>query len=1231
MQASIQSRGPTAHAVALKPSGSEAKRNAEALFESRTVAEIREIENRTRKDIDVKKQQLRQLVGDSYRDLIDSADKIVSIATNCGHILNNVKSIQGGFTSLAHSFTTADSLLNEKRDSLTKHEELYAIGGRIRYLVDTPEMIWGCLDSKQHLGAARRYLRAEHVHSLLKTSFSSDILAKFPLLSHQWPLVEKFKKQISDAVSASLSSEAALSTEQAADALAAACALDGHDSQAALALLLSSRRSWIKSQLTSYQDPSACSTEEVGAVLANLAQSVQLTIQQVGELFLAGSKAGGVPVPAVDAGACALQLSAREDDLDVSELLFGGRNTSGGATSGGAQHGGPEVEAWRRATKAMHDRLVALSSGVVERACMQWVREVAEDFTRHGPVLLRTCATAQELVAVEEAVAAAIAAGPHSSKQQRAGSGGAAPSAATMLAKRQHSAPSGLSALGLGPAGSGSVAQAHSPSWDTVCEWVLGAPLLLWQEVFHAPFVARAKELVAASFSAVAAAVEDPLSACLADAAAAPPEPAGQVASTRWPMAPISTNVDPVLGSAAAGMQRTWSEKIGTVVRTAGKPSQGADRSFRLRVHGIRQRFDDELQAVLKSVLLLLGPEGGHHHYSASVPGGLGDLSTPYGSTSGGGAAPGAGGRKREGSRAVELEPFVQQQCVELAASLAAMLRARLEKVGAPVAGLAGAPAAEQVLIIGRLCSALAGESKYLPVLLGPPEAWRQAANSGPGAVGRAAGMRPGAGGRAAAPSSRLQGVVDGFKATGITAYKQWASWAAVCLVGPLRAALLADDTLVSNTTPVSWQVTVIASAGGVDPADMLASGLGGDGGGEMRFHLPACPTPAALSLLNAACAEIRRAGDHTAAVEALQVFEWELAGAAMDCYTHLIGPKASFGAASTTSYGRGNSLDLAGATSGYGASAGAAASLAGRLSEKGVLQLLVDVRYLRDVLAGGRPLNPRSTPPGASAGGGAPLPLVDPQDPTALAAMAERKRQGTGLEQQLQDRLDPIDWATYEPYLWANVKRYYQRTAALFGLMVQLQRVHAEAAAGAAGRVPGATGGGTAGGVVDLNPLNVLPVAPRFQYLPISTPTAAGLAASKARPSTPSFARLQSGGASTSDLAAAYSFADVGTGLRGAGAGGVDSSGASAAASGASGALGALQARLQATGALGSLSSMLGDKAAEMTAMAQQRFDSISDLGSGLGGFLGGAGTGLGTNLLSQLTKGVGGGGAKK
>lgn len=77
-----------------------------------------------------------------------------------------------------------------------------------------------------------------------------------------------------------------------------------------------------------------------------------------------------------------------------------------------------------------------------------------------------------------------------------------------------------------------------------------------------------------------------------------------------------------------------------------------------------------------------------------------------------------------------------------------------------------------------------------------------------------------------------------------------------------------------------------------------------------------------------------------------------------------------------------------------------------------------------------------------------------------------------------LQDRLDPIDWATYEPYLWVNEARYYQRGAVLLGALVQLNRVHS----GAPGRMAANA---------ETNTLNTAPPVPRFPYLPISAPTA--------------------------------------------------------------------------------------------------------------------------------------------
>jgi hypothetical protein len=48
---------------------------------------------------------------------------------------------------------------------------------------------------------------------------------------------------------------------------------------------------------------------------------------------------------------------------------------------------------------------------------------------------------------------------------------------------------------------------------------------------------------------------------------------------------------------------------------------------------------------------------------------------------------------------------------------------------------------------------------------------------------------------------------------------------------------------------------------------------------GEMRFSLPAAPSPAVLLALLAACRELERAGGHAAGAPALALLEWDLLG----------------------------------------------------------------------------------------------------------------------------------------------------------------------------------------------------------------------------------------------------------------------------------------------------------------------------------------------------------------
>lgn len=205
-----------------------------------------QVETKTRHEIEQKKQQLRQVVGDSYRqawvprrrlrlrlrlpplerclchpsrllrrnrtcprrDLISSADTIIDISRSCHRLVDLAGSLQVrqpsvavwcrmpcllpglAMTVLAQScgptvtkyFTSWwQARLGELAGSVaarqaaeggaaaaapaaSSYDRLHALGSRIKYLIDTPETIYGCLDSGDYLSAVSLQRRSwKHV------------------------------------------------------------------------------------------------------------------------------------------------------------------------------------------------------------------------------------------------------------------------------------------------------------------------------------------------------------------------------------------------------------------------------------------------------------------------------------------------------------------------------------------------------------------------------------------------------------------------------------------------------------------------------------------------------------------------------------------------------------------------------------------------------------------------------------------------------------------------------------------------------------------------------------------------------------------------------------------------------------------------------------------------------------------------------------------------------------
>ncbi|KAL3534810.1 hypothetical protein ACH5RR_003271 [Cinchona calisaya] len=143
----------------------------------------------------------------------------------------------------------------------TNNSAKLGIACRVKYLVDTPENFWGCLDESMFMDSSARYIGAKHVHNNLNfmnnsafggenhvdniagTSNNYKALSKFLLLQHQWQIVESFKAQNSQRSRDSLLDQTLLlelKINDFADSLSAVAIIDALDPKQILTLFLDS-------------------------------------------------------------------------------------------------------------------------------------------------------------------------------------------------------------------------------------------------------------------------------------------------------------------------------------------------------------------------------------------------------------------------------------------------------------------------------------------------------------------------------------------------------------------------------------------------------------------------------------------------------------------------------------------------------------------------------------------------------------------------------------------------------------------------------------------------------------------------------------------------------------------------------------------------------------------------------------------------------------------------------
>ncbi|KAM4673903.1 LOW QUALITY PROTEIN: conserved oligomeric Golgi complex subunit 1 [Amazona ochrocephala] len=272
---------------------------AEALFEAHTAAELRAVERRLRAGIEQKREELRQMVGERYRDLIEAADTIAEMRLSAERLLGAVRGLQRGGAARpgpaapvrgwgrgaggAGSELPVDLLFSPLQARPPAQESFYRAAAQLKLLLDVPEKVWGAVEGGRYLPAARLHLLGAHLRRQLQLDAprarSSPVLARFPILLRQVAAASHLRSTILQESKALLKSQT-VSDQAVAEALCAIMLLEDSSPRQALADFLLARKLAIQQLLNQPHHGAG-----IKAQVCSLMELLTTTLYQAHALF----------------------------------------------------------------------------------------------------------------------------------------------------------------------------------------------------------------------------------------------------------------------------------------------------------------------------------------------------------------------------------------------------------------------------------------------------------------------------------------------------------------------------------------------------------------------------------------------------------------------------------------------------------------------------------------------------------------------------------------------------------------------------------------------------------------------------------------------------------------------------------------------------------------------------------------------------------------------------------
>ncbi|KLO20641.1 hypothetical protein SCHPADRAFT_897903 [Schizopora paradoxa] len=187
------------------------------IFTKRTIAEVRAVLHKVKFDADAKQEELRLMVGERYRDLLQASTSIIEISQLSKNVHQLVSQMETT-TSLQVQSKVVNGTSAKSANNDDQLHALQCIAAHVKLLIDASEHLWRFLERRRYLHAAWLFLLCRVVHrSLVRADEDNsqswmaqgiNVMEQFPLVQRQWDSLTQFRAQISHKATLSLRDQA---------------------------------------------------------------------------------------------------------------------------------------------------------------------------------------------------------------------------------------------------------------------------------------------------------------------------------------------------------------------------------------------------------------------------------------------------------------------------------------------------------------------------------------------------------------------------------------------------------------------------------------------------------------------------------------------------------------------------------------------------------------------------------------------------------------------------------------------------------------------------------------------------------------------------------------------------------------------------------------------------------------------------------------------------------------